>query len=56
MITTLYTKKEVAELFGVSEITIHRFVTSGKLSSTKIGGKRMFTEKHLNDLIKNSEV
>ncbi len=55
MIPTLYTKTETAKKLKVSERTIDNFVSAGKLNSTKIGRKRMFTEKHINDLIKAGE-
>jgi len=56
MLTTVFTKKEVAERLRVCERTIDNFVSSGKLRSTKMGRRRMFTENHLNELIKNGEL
>ena len=55
MIPVLYTKKEVSKILKCSERTIDNFVILGKLNSTKIGRRRMFTEKHINDLIKAGE-
>lgn len=55
MLQEVYTKKEVAEKLKVSEKTIDRLIINGLLNSTKIGGSRRFTEKHLNDLIRSGE-
>jgi excisionase family DNA binding protein len=55
MVTQLFSKREVAEKLQISERTVHNLVISGKLSSTKIGRKRMFTEYHINKLIQNGE-
>ncbi len=56
MVTTVFTKKEAAAKLRVCERTIDNLVSDGKLNSTKIGRKRMFTEKHLNELIEKGEV
>lgn len=47
MVTELFTKNEVAKKLKVYERTIDNLVASGKLNSTKIGRKRMFTENLL---------
>ena len=54
--TPLFTKKEVAELFKVSEATIHRLIISGELISVKIKGQVRFTESHLNNYLKSLEI
>jgi excisionase family DNA binding protein len=56
MVTPIFTKKEAAEKLKISVTTIDRLVLTGKLKSTKVCRKRMFTEKHLNELIENGEV
>ena len=56
MVTELYTKNEAAKKLKVCERTIDNLVTRGKLRSTKIGRKRMFTGKHLNELIEKGEI
>jgi excisionase family DNA binding protein len=56
MVTTIFTKKEAAKLLKVSPTTIDRLIVSGKLACTRIGGKRMFTENHLNEVIKKGEL
>lgn len=55
MIPEVFTKQETARKLRVSERTIDNLVMRGKLNSTKIGRKRMFTEKHICDLIQNGE-
>ena len=55
MVTTVFTKKEAAAKLKISETTIDRLIARGRLNSTKIGRKRMFTEDHLNEVIKNGE-
>jgi len=54
--TTIFTKKEAAQKLRCHERTIDNFVKQGVLRSTKIGRKRMFTEAHLSELIKNGEI
>ncbi len=39
--TDLKTVKEAADLLGVSEITVWRYVNKGKMLSTKIAGRRL---------------
>jgi len=56
MVTEIYTKSEAAEKLKVCERTIDNLVKRGKLRSTKICRKRMFTESHLNELIKNGDI
>lgn len=43
----VYTTKEVAEIFNVSEATIRREVERGNLESFKIGVENRFTMYHL---------
>ena len=56
MVTEVFTKSEAAKKLNVCERTIDNFVARGKLHSTKIGRKRMFTVKHLNELIEKGEI
>lgn len=56
MIPKMYTKKEAAEILRISIPTIDRLILDGRLNSTKIGKRRLFTEDHINELIKNGEV
>lgn len=43
----IYSIKEVAELFGVSEATISREIERGKLECFKVGNLSKFTMYHL---------
>lgn len=54
-IPKLYDRHEAAEYLRVSVKTIHEWIRAGKLRSTKVGGKRYFTEEHINEFIKNGE-
>jgi excisionase family DNA binding protein len=55
-VTPIYTKKEVAILLSVSEKTIDRLVIEGRLCSTKVGRRRMFTPGHINRYIEEGEI
>ena len=56
MVTKLYTKQEVADLLKIHINTVGNHVLHGRLRSTKIGRRRYFTEKHVEELIKAGEV
>ena len=43
----VYTTKEVAELFGVSDATIRNEVERGKLGYFKVGNENRFTQYHI---------
>ena len=43
----LYTKKEVAEILGVTERTVWNYIKAGKIKATIIGGKWKITEENL---------
>lgn len=49
-----YTGKDFAKLVGVTTMTLHRWVKSGKLPppNRTLGGKPYYTEHHLN-VVKN---
>ena len=55
MMTPVYTIKEVAAILKVSVRTVHELIATGRLQSTKIAGNRRFTEKHINELIREGE-
>jgi excisionase family DNA binding protein len=55
MVTPVYTKKEAAALLKISEKTVDRLVSSGRLNSIKMGRLRMFTDRNLNQLIAECE-
>lgn len=48
----LYELREIEELLKVSNKTLLRYIKSGKLIATKIGGKWIVTEENLQKLIK----
>jgi len=48
----LYTVKEAAEILRVSRATLYRHIGNGIIKPIKLGGKVLFTESGLNDLIK----
>lgn len=43
----IYTTKEVADLFNVSDVTIRREVEKGNLSGFKVGNENRFTQYHI---------
>lgn len=51
------TKKNVAEIFGVSVMTIDREMWAGRLGYVKIGkGSIRFYDHHIQDYLKSCEV
>lgn len=48
----LYTLKEAAEILRISRATLYRHIENGIIKPIKLGGKVLFTESGLNDLIK----
>jgi excisionase family DNA binding protein len=44
-------KREVAQLTGISEISVHRLTKSGKLASTKLGGRVLIPREAVNALV-----
>lgn len=53
----LYTVDEVAAIFGIHPITVKRRIVgdSPDWPSTKIGGRRRFTQEHLDQIIAMGE-
>jgi len=49
-----YTTKEAADYLKVSQMTIFRWMKSGKLSYFKIGGSLRFTQEHLDQIAKKN--
>lgn len=43
----LLTIKEVAEIFGLSEITIRQWIQHNKIKSVKIGGSRRIAQSEV---------
>jgi DNA binding domain, excisionase family len=44
-------KREVAQLTGLSEISVHRLTKSGKLASTKLGGRVLIPRQAVDNLL-----
>jgi excisionase family DNA binding protein len=52
METTYYTPEELAGFFKVSPSTIYKWISEGKLGSTKLGRRAVrVSKKHLDDFI-----
>jgi hypothetical protein len=51
--TTVYSLREIAEIFETSEKSIRSYVKRGKLNSQKIGGKTLVTECNLMSFLNN---
>lgn len=49
------TKPELAELFKVSERTINREMSTGKLGFVMIAGRARFLDHHIQDYIRSNE-
>lgn len=49
----VYTVKEVAELLRVSQMTISRYIKSGKLKSSKLGRMHRIVESDLKAFLEN---
>ena len=48
----LYTVKEVAKIFSVTELTVRRWIIDKKINSFKVGKKRYVTENEIQRLLK----
>ena len=48
---TIYTTKEVSEYLKLSELTVRRYITDGKLKSYKVGRTHRITETALKEYI-----
>ena len=51
MLERMYSKKEVAELLGVTTRTIENFMNDGKLPSVLISNRRKFKESDIEKLM-----
>jgi hypothetical protein len=51
----IVTRKEVAEMFGISFVTLHEWTKNGILSPSKIGGRTFFKRSELMQLLINSK-
>lgn len=55
-IEKLLSVKEVAEILGVSRPTIDKLIKAGKIGSTYISGRKMFTKKDIEQFIESRNV
>ena len=49
----ILTAKEVAEYLQLTEITIYKYATEGKIPGYKIGSRWRFEKDKIDDLLKN---
>lgn len=55
--TKYYDMKETADMFGVSKMTIRRYMNQGKLKgATKIANKVYFSDQAIKEYLKNQVV
>jgi excisionase family DNA binding protein len=50
---TILTAKEVAEYLQLTEITIYKYATEGKIPGYKIGSRWRFEKEKIDELLKN---
>lgn len=55
-IEKLLNVKEVSEILGVSRPTIDKLIKAGKLASTYISGRKMFTKRDIEQFIESRNV
>lgn len=52
VIEKLYTVKEIAKTFSVTELTVRRWIINEKVKSIKVGNKRYVKESEIQRLLK----
>lgn len=55
-IEKLLNVKEVSEILGVSRPTIDKLIKAGKIASTYISGRKMFTKRDIEQFIESRNV
>ena len=50
---TILTTKELSEYLQLTELTIYKYVSEGKIPGMKIGSRWRFEKDKIDDLIKN---
>ena len=50
----ILTAKELSEYLQLTEVTIYKYVSEGKIPGMKIGSRWRFEKEKIDDLIKNS--
>ena len=51
----LITAKELAKYLQLTEVTIYKYVTEGKIPGMKIGSRWRFEKEKIDDLINNKK-
>ena len=51
----LITAKELATYLQLTEVTIYKYVTEGKIPGMKIGSRWLFEKEKIDDLINNKK-
>jgi excisionase family DNA binding protein len=51
----VYDIKEVAEMLGVTAVTVHRYIKNGTLDARKLGGRWHITEETIRSFIGGAE-
>ena len=51
----LYTLEETAELLGVTKGTITKYIHSGRMISTTIGGRKYLSEDNIKTFLQTAE-
>ena len=51
----LVTAKELAKYLQLTEVTIYKYVTEGKIPGMKIGSRWRFEKEKIDDLINNKK-
>lgn len=51
----LYSLTEAAELLNVARTTITKYISSGRLSTTTIGGRKYVSEENIKSFLQTTE-
>ncbi len=51
----ILTTKELAEYLKLTEVTIYKYATMGKIPGFKIGSRWRFDKEQIDELLKNGE-
>lgn len=47
----MYSVKEVADMLGVHENTVHRLIARGEIEAVKLGRRILIPKQHINELL-----
>ena len=51
----LYSLQEAADLLGVTRGTITKYISTGRIAATLIGGKKYLSEENLKSFLQDTE-